>query len=58
MIFQGPSAINGKGPSARATKKGNAQLNGMHEVTVPSIAYVATLVRLLFHPVNSFKNFQ
>jgi len=47
MIFQGVSSIDGKGPSSRATKKGNAQLNGMKKVTVPSIAYIAVLVCLL-----------
>ncbi|KIJ35483.1 hypothetical protein M422DRAFT_144977, partial [Sphaerobolus stellatus SS14] len=48
MVFQGPSAIDGRGPSAHATKKGNAQLNNMSKVTIPSISYTATLVCIHF----------
>jgi Family of unknown function (DUF6698) len=40
----GPSAVEGKGTSARATKKGNAQLNNMTDITIPSISYIATIV--------------
>ncbi|KAF8530729.1 hypothetical protein JB92DRAFT_2694636 [Gautieria morchelliformis] len=43
-VMIGPSAINGRGTSARATKKGNAQLNNMTDISIPSISYIATLV--------------
>ncbi|KIJ30656.1 hypothetical protein M422DRAFT_267805 [Sphaerobolus stellatus SS14] len=54
MVFTGPSSVNGKGPSARATKKGNAQLNSMTKITIPSIAYVATLVHFALDSTLSF----
>ncbi|KAF8481416.1 hypothetical protein JB92DRAFT_1710502 [Gautieria morchelliformis] len=43
-IMIGPSAIDGRGTSARATKKGNAQLNNMTDISIPSLSYIATLV--------------
>ncbi|GJJ14859.1 hypothetical protein Clacol_009127 [Clathrus columnatus] len=54
MVFHDPSNVNGRGPSARATKKGNAQLNNMRKVTVPSIAYIATLVRFALDSAPTF----
>ncbi|KAF8525411.1 hypothetical protein JB92DRAFT_2702153, partial [Gautieria morchelliformis] len=42
LIFQGPSTVDGQA-SRKATKCGNAHINGMTQVTVPGLAYVATL---------------
>ncbi|TEB15754.1 hypothetical protein FA13DRAFT_1759170 [Coprinellus micaceus] len=39
-VFISPSSANGE---SRATRGGNAQIHGMTSVTVPSLAYVATL---------------
>lgn len=41
-IFTSPSSVDGEN---RATRSGNAQIHGMTSVTVPSLVYVATLVR-------------
>ncbi|KAF8510542.1 hypothetical protein JB92DRAFT_2831532 [Gautieria morchelliformis] len=38
VIMIGPSAIEGRGPSARATKKGNAQLNNMNDISIASLS--------------------
>jgi len=54
MLFHGPSAVDGRGLSARATKKGNAQLNSMYKVTVASIAYVAALLRFALDSAPTF----
>ncbi|GJJ13556.1 hypothetical protein Clacol_007811 [Clathrus columnatus] len=54
MIFQGLSSVEGHGPSGRATKKGNAELNNMHKVTVPSIVYIATLVQFALDSAPTF----
>ncbi|KAF8514392.1 hypothetical protein JB92DRAFT_2830012 [Gautieria morchelliformis] len=43
-IIIGPSAIEGRGPSAHATKKGNVQLNNMNDISIASLSYIATLV--------------
>ncbi|KAF8525635.1 hypothetical protein JB92DRAFT_3108706 [Gautieria morchelliformis] len=43
-VMIGPSAIDGRGTSTRATKKGNAQLNNMTDISIPSISYITTLV--------------
>ncbi|KAF8519855.1 hypothetical protein JB92DRAFT_3141628 [Gautieria morchelliformis] len=43
-VMIGPSAIDGRGTSAHATKKGNAQLNNMTDISIPSISYITTLV--------------
>lgn len=32
----------------KATRSGNARIHGMTEVTLPSIAYIATQVNLIF----------
>lgn len=42
-IFTSPSSVDGQ---SRSTRCGNAQLHGMTAVTIPSIAYVTTLVSL------------
>ncbi|KAF8483230.1 hypothetical protein JB92DRAFT_1633860 [Gautieria morchelliformis] len=39
-----PSAIEGRGLSACTTKKGNAQLNNMNDISIASLSYIATLV--------------
>ncbi|KIJ50057.1 hypothetical protein M422DRAFT_65783 [Sphaerobolus stellatus SS14] len=54
MVFQGPSSVDGKGPSARATKKGNAERNSMIKITIPAIAYIATLVHFALDSTASF----
>ncbi|KZP03035.1 hypothetical protein FIBSPDRAFT_915387 [Athelia psychrophila] len=41
-IFTSPSSVERE---AKATRSGNARIHGMKEVTLPSIAYVATQVR-------------
>ncbi|KAF8511448.1 hypothetical protein JB92DRAFT_3144074 [Gautieria morchelliformis] len=46
-VMIGPSAIDGRGTSARATKKGNAQVNNMTDISIPSISYITTLVHFV-----------
>ncbi|KAF8467439.1 hypothetical protein JB92DRAFT_2664593, partial [Gautieria morchelliformis] len=43
LIFQGPSAVDGQALH-KVTKRGNARINGMMQVTVPGLAYVVMLV--------------
>ncbi|TEB08775.1 hypothetical protein FA13DRAFT_1647227, partial [Coprinellus micaceus] len=50
-IFTSPSSVHGE---SRATRSGNAELHGMDTVTVPSIAYIATLVRFSLSSVTTF----
>ncbi|TEB09007.1 hypothetical protein FA13DRAFT_1760001 [Coprinellus micaceus] len=40
--------------TVRATRSGNAELHGMDTVTVPSIAYIATLVSFSLSSVTTF----
>ncbi|GJJ05878.1 hypothetical protein Clacol_000065 [Clathrus columnatus] len=54
IIFQGLSSVDCCGPSGRATKKGNVELNNMRKVTAPSIAYIATLVRFALDSASTF----
>ncbi|KAJ3502959.1 hypothetical protein NMY22_g18413 [Coprinellus aureogranulatus] len=41
-VFTSPSSVD---QETRATRSGNAELHGMTSVSIPSIAYIATLVR-------------
>ncbi|TEB29001.1 hypothetical protein FA13DRAFT_1632472 [Coprinellus micaceus] len=50
-IFTSPSSVDG---GSRATRSGNAQIHGMKTVTVPSLAYIATLVRFSLSEHNTF----
>lgn len=51
-IFLGPSAgVEGaKETKGKGVRKCNAAIAGISEVTLPSIAYIATLVRILTYP--------
>ncbi|KAG8921385.1 hypothetical protein FRC02_000273 [Tulasnella sp. 418] len=54
-IFIAPSAtIDNSGASSRSTRPGNAALNDMRSVTIPTIAYITTLVRFALSSDTSF----
>ncbi|KAJ3529264.1 hypothetical protein NMY22_g9063 [Coprinellus aureogranulatus] len=50
-VFTSPSSVDG---DTRATRSGNAQIHGMTSVTIPSIAYIATLVRFSLTSASTF----
>ncbi|KAJ3502535.1 hypothetical protein NMY22_g18550 [Coprinellus aureogranulatus] len=41
-VFTSPSSVD---QETRATRSGNAEIHGMKSVTIPSLAYISTLVR-------------
>jgi hypothetical protein len=51
-IFTSPSSVDRE---PRATRSGNARIHGMKRVTVPSLAYVATQVRLQWKVRNTLR---
>ncbi|KZP15619.1 hypothetical protein FIBSPDRAFT_912432 [Athelia psychrophila] len=50
-IFTSPSSVDHE---PKATRSGNARINGMSEVTMASIAYVATQVRFALSSTSTF----
>ncbi|KAF7967745.1 hypothetical protein HWV62_33274 [Athelia sp. TMB] len=50
-IFTSPSSVD---QECKATRNGNARIHGMSEVTMASIAYVATMVRFSLTSSNTF----
>ncbi|KZP19818.1 hypothetical protein FIBSPDRAFT_955085 [Athelia psychrophila] len=51
FVFTSPSSADGE---IKATRSGNARIHGMTEITLPSIAYVATLVRFSLSSQTTF----
>jgi hypothetical protein len=44
-VFTSPSSVDRE---PKATRSGNARIHGMTQVTLPSVAYIATQVRQQF----------
>ncbi|KAG8920387.1 hypothetical protein FRC02_000944 [Tulasnella sp. 418] len=53
-IFIAPSAMDNVDTSSRSTRPGNAALNNMQSITIPAIAYVATIVRFSLSSDETF----
>ncbi|KZP11148.1 hypothetical protein FIBSPDRAFT_962474 [Athelia psychrophila] len=51
FIFTSPSSADGE---VKACRSGNARIHGMTEITLPSLAYVATLVRFSLSSQTTF----
>ncbi|KZP03248.1 hypothetical protein FIBSPDRAFT_727103 [Athelia psychrophila] len=51
FIFTSPSSAEGE---VKATRSGNARIHGMTQITLPSLAYVATLVRFSLSSQTTF----
>ncbi|RDB22918.1 hypothetical protein Hypma_009847 [Hypsizygus marmoreus] len=52
-VFTSPSSVDDDEPKA-ASKSGNARIHGMTEVTLASLAYIATQVHFALSSANSF----
>ncbi|RDB16267.1 hypothetical protein Hypma_003004 [Hypsizygus marmoreus] len=52
-VFTSPSSVDEDEPKA-ASKSGNARIHGMTEVTLPSLAYIATQVHFALTSAGSF----
>ena len=50
-VFTSPSSVDRE---PKATRSGNARIHGMTQVTLPSIAYIATQVCLHFESVHLY----
>ncbi|KAH7924392.1 hypothetical protein BV22DRAFT_1013406, partial [Leucogyrophana mollusca] len=52
-VFRSPSSAIDEGTSEKSTRRGNAALHSIRHVNIPSIAYVATIVRFVLSSQHS-----